>query len=80
MPFFGGHYIFSTDREVLDVAVDVLARAIAERVTDNKSLLRNYKVSFAKVASTLEDFSEYEECGEEYVMPEYNLALSIYRG
>mgnify|MGYP001563533427 CR=1 FL=1 len=45
----------STDREEIDVVVEVLAEEIAGKVTDNLSLVRVYVSNFQEVADTLLD-------------------------
>jgi hypothetical protein len=43
----------STDREVLDKAVEALANQVAEKITNNLSLIRIYKQTFYKTALSL---------------------------
>ncbi len=45
----------STDREVLDKAVEALANQVAERITNNLSLIKIYKQTFYKTALSLEE-------------------------
>ncbi len=44
----------STDREVLDVAVEALAKKAAGKITNNLSLIRVYRESFIEVAGLLD--------------------------
>jgi len=66
----------STDREVLDKAVEILAKEAAGRINDNLSLIEVYKSIFLDVAHSLADhLSGYKEIKEN---SESNLALAIY--
>src|SRR3989344_7313412 len=44
----------STDREVINVAMEVLAQKIADQITDNLSVLKIYRRTFLKVARALD--------------------------
>lgn len=45
----------STDREILDQAVEALANQVAEKITNNLSLIRIYKQTFYKTTLSLEE-------------------------
>jgi hypothetical protein len=66
----------STDREILDKAVDVLARKTAEKITNNLSLLREYKQVFCRVARKLHRLLSVGK--ESPASPESELAQAIY--
>ncbi len=47
----------STDREVLDKAVEALANQVAERITNNLSLIKIYKQTFYKTTLSLKELN-----------------------
>ncbi len=51
----------STDREILDLAVEKLAQEAAKRITGNSSAIRVYKKIFLNIARELESLSEGAE-------------------
>lgn len=66
----------STDREVLDKAVEALAEEAAGRISSNLSLIKVYKSIFLGVARSLAGrLSEHKEIKDS---SESNLALAIY--
>ena len=66
----------STDREILDKVVEILAREAAGKINDNLSLIEVYKSIFLNVAHSLADYlSGYREIKGS---SESNLALAIY--
>lgn len=66
----------STDREVLDKAVEVLARDVAARITNNLSLIQVYKETFLKVTRKLHRLLLI--CKKLPDSPESELAQAIY--
>lgn len=65
----------STDREVLDAAVEALAEKIVGEVTNNLSLIKAYRGSFFKVANFLVDLVKGGEVDD--TSEESRLALAI---
>ena len=68
----------STDREILDSAVESLANVAAARITNNLSLIEVYKSIFAKVAQELRRHFVIREVGTSSGSEEAVLAQAIH--
>ena len=66
----------STDREVLDAALETLAHKVADQITDNLSVLKVYRRVFITVARALHNLLLGKKIGNG---PEAGLAEAIYK-